>query len=131
MKVQNRFRLSRRALFAALTVVPITVACLGLTAQAQDDPLPSWNDGEAKKAILNFVAATSQEGSPTFVPPAERIATFDQDGTLWVEHPMYTPGDLLPGAGPGLGYREAGAQGQSSRSRRCCPGTARRWPGSR
>ena len=59
-------------------------------AQAQDDPLPSWNDREAKKAILSFVAATSQEGAPTFVPPAERIATFDQDGTLWVEHPMYS-----------------------------------------
>ena len=90
MKVQNHFELSRRALFAALTVVPIAVACSGVPAQAQDDPLPSWNDGTAKKAILNFVAATSQEGSPTFVPPAERIATFDQDGTLWVEHPMYS-----------------------------------------
>ena len=63
--------LSRRALFAALgaILVPITVACSDLTAWAQDDPLPSWNEGTAKKAILNFVAATSQDGSPTFVPP--------------------------------------------------------------
>jgi hypothetical protein len=52
--------------------------------------LPSWNDGAAKQAILNFVAAVTQQGSPDFVPPADRIATFDNDGTLWVEQPMYT-----------------------------------------
>ena len=44
----------------------------------------------AKKAIVEFVQATTTQGSPKFVPPAERIATFDQDGTLWVEHPMYS-----------------------------------------
>ena len=59
-------------------------------AHAQSDPLPSWNEGAAKKAIIDFVQATTTQGSPNFVPPAERIATFDQDGTLWVEHPMYT-----------------------------------------
>ncbi len=90
MRVFHHFELSRRALFAALAAFPIAVACSSLTAQAQDDPLPSWNDTNSKKAILDFVGATSQEGSPTFVPPAERIATFDQDGTLWVEHPMYS-----------------------------------------
>ena len=63
---------------------------LGLPAQAQTDPLPSWNDGAAKKAIVEFVQTTTTQGSPNFVPPAERIATFDQDGTLWVEHPMYS-----------------------------------------
>ena len=52
--------------------------------------LPSWNDGATKQSILNFVADVTQEGSPDFVPPADRIATFDNDGTLWVEHPMYT-----------------------------------------
>ena len=52
--------------------------------------LPSWNDGATKQSILNFVAAVTQQGSPDFVPPADRIATFDNDGTLWVEHPMYT-----------------------------------------
>jgi phosphoglycolate phosphatase-like HAD superfamily hydrolase len=57
---------------------------------AQTDPLPSWNDGPAKKAIVEFVQATTTQGSPKFVPPAERIATFDQDGTLWVSHPMYS-----------------------------------------
>jgi phosphoglycolate phosphatase-like HAD superfamily hydrolase len=57
---------------------------------AQSDPLPSWNDGPAKKAIVEFVKATTDQSSPKFVPPAERVATFDQDGTLWVSHPMYT-----------------------------------------
>ena len=57
---------------------------------AQTDPLPSWNDGPAKKAIVEFVQTTTAQGSPNFVPPSERIATFDQDGTLWVEHPIYT-----------------------------------------
>jgi len=52
--------------------------------------LPSWNEGATKQSILDFVAAVTGEGSPDFVPPAERIATFDNDGTLWVEHPMYT-----------------------------------------
>ena len=59
-------------------------------AHAQTDPLPSWNDGPAKKAIVEFVQATTAQGSPRFVPPAERVATFDQDGTLWVEQPMYS-----------------------------------------
>jgi phosphoglycolate phosphatase-like HAD superfamily hydrolase len=59
-------------------------------AQAASDPLPSWNDGAAKQAIVAFVEETTTEGSPGFVPGPERIATFDQDGTLWVEHPMYS-----------------------------------------
>jgi phosphoglycolate phosphatase-like HAD superfamily hydrolase len=56
---------------------------------AQTDPLASWNDGPAKQAIIAFVKATTEQASPTFVPPVDRIATFDQDGTLWVEHPLY------------------------------------------
>jgi phosphoglycolate phosphatase-like HAD superfamily hydrolase len=58
--------------------------------QAQTDPLPSWNDGPAKQAIVAFVQATTDKASPKFVPPEARIATFDQDGTSWVSHPMYT-----------------------------------------
>ncbi len=54
------------------------------------DSLPSWNDGPAKQAILDFVHVTTDKSSPKFVPPEDRIATFDQDGTLWVEHPLYT-----------------------------------------
>jgi hypothetical protein len=62
-----------------------------MTTNAQAaDPLASWNDGPAKQAIVEFVRATTTQGSPQFVPPEARIATFDQDGTLWVEHPMYT-----------------------------------------
>jgi phosphoserine phosphatase len=63
---------------------------LAAHAFAQADPLPAWNDGAAKKAIVEFVQATTTQGSPKFVPQAERIATFDQDGTLWVEQPMYS-----------------------------------------
>jgi phosphoglycolate phosphatase-like HAD superfamily hydrolase len=62
----------------------------GIQAHAQTDPLPSWNDGAAKQAIVAFVKDTTTQGSPKFVPQPERIATFDQDGTLWVEHPLYS-----------------------------------------
>ena len=73
------------ALLAAASVLGMAAS-----AQAQGDPLPSWNDGAAKKAIVEFVKTTTTAGSPKFVPVPERIATFDQDGTLWVEHPMYS-----------------------------------------
>jgi len=53
------------------------------------EALPSWNDGEARRSILSFVESVTREGSPTFVPPAERIAVFDNDGTLWAEQPLY------------------------------------------
>ena len=59
------------------------------TDQPAADPLPAWNDGPAKQAIVKFVQTTTDH-QPQFVPQAERIATFDQDGTLWVEHPMYS-----------------------------------------
>ena len=54
------------------------------------DPLPSWNEGPVKKTILEFVAAVTDKSSKDYVEPAKRIATFDNDGTLWVEYPMYT-----------------------------------------
>jgi phosphoglycolate phosphatase-like HAD superfamily hydrolase len=75
----------RVALLAAASVLGMAAS-----AQAQGDPLASWNDGAAKQAIVEFVKATTTAGSPQFVPVAERIATFDQDGTLWVEHPLYS-----------------------------------------
>lgn len=53
------------------------------------DPLPSWNDGAAKKALLDFVTRVSDKKGPDYVPPAARVATFDNDGTLWCEQPMY------------------------------------------
>jgi hypothetical protein len=58
-------------------------------AQARHDELSSWNDGAARKAIIEFVKATTDKSSPDYVPPDERIATFDNDGTLWAEQPMY------------------------------------------
>jgi phosphoglycolate phosphatase-like HAD superfamily hydrolase len=57
--------------------------------QAQGDPLPSWNDGPAKAAVFRFIRDTTDKSSPKYVEMADRIATFDQDGTLWTEHPLY------------------------------------------
>ena len=71
---------------AAIVCAPRYVVTL---AHAQSDPLPSWNDGPAKATIVEFVAKVAKQGSPDFVPPAERIAVFDNDGTLWAEQPMY------------------------------------------
>src|SRR6266566_1385367 len=68
-------------------VLAITFAGLTTITQAQD-PLPSWNDGKTKQSITEFVAKVTKEGSPDFVPVPERIATFDNDGTLWCEKPM-------------------------------------------
>ncbi|MGO6738330.1 HAD family hydrolase [Rhizobium ruizarguesonis] len=70
----------------AVTAVLLFVA----SAYAQSDPLPSWNDTASKAAIVSFVEKVTGQGSPEFVPEPERIAVFDNDGTLWVEHPIYT-----------------------------------------
>jgi hypothetical protein len=82
-------RLPSRMTFARILALS---GLLALTAhvQAQTDPLPSWNAGPAKQAILNLVKDTTTQGSPKFVDPAARIATFDQDGTTWVEQPLYS-----------------------------------------
>jgi phosphoglycolate phosphatase-like HAD superfamily hydrolase len=69
------------------TSLLIPLACITVARAA--DPLPSWNDTAPKKAIITFVEKVTKEGSPDFVPPNERIATFDNDGTLWAEQPMY------------------------------------------
>ena len=61
-----------------------------LTLHGAVDPLPSWNDGQTRQSILSFVADVTTPGAATFVPPAERIAVFDNDGTLWTEQPAYT-----------------------------------------
>ncbi len=75
---------------AVLVLALLFLAGRSFSQQEKADPLASWNDGPAKKAILEFVRATTDKASPQYVPPEERIATFDQDGTLWVEHPIYT-----------------------------------------
>src|SRR4030095_12373798 len=79
---------------------PGVLACLVLllplmvarAAPAQTDPLPSWNDGEAKQAIVKFVQAVTDRGGAQHGAPEARIATFDNDGTLWSEQPMYFQG---------------------------------------
>jgi phosphoglycolate phosphatase-like HAD superfamily hydrolase len=87
MTMSNR---SRR-LTPVLTVLSFLLVPGPMFGQeGTSDPLPSWNDGAAKQAILEFVRVTTDRASPHHVPPEQRIATFDQDGTLWVEHPIYT-----------------------------------------
>ena len=87
--------LDRRALISTLALLPALSAPLFPTAApaqtaAGGGLLSSWNDGPAKQAIFDFVRATIDRSSPSYVFPEDRIAVFDQDGTLWVEHPMYT-----------------------------------------
>jgi hypothetical protein len=88
MRPEKKTVIATKAVAAAL--VAATLGCWALAAAAQsDDQLPSWNDGPAKQAILEFVEAVTTEGGADFVAPEDRVASFDQDGTLWVEHPLY------------------------------------------
>ena len=85
--------ISRRAtLLGVATAVAVSLLVLPTEAQVQttSGPLASWNDGPAKDAILDVVRAITDQSSKDFVQPEDRVATFDQDGTLWVEHPLYT-----------------------------------------
>src|SRR5678816_2498442 len=67
----------------------LAIVLAGLTSTRAQDPLSSWNDTAPKKAVVAFVEKVTKQGSTDFVPPEERIATFDNDGTLWAEQPMY------------------------------------------
>jgi hypothetical protein len=106
MKSDNTFfDVTRRAMLSAFAALPALPLLLPASALAQTaggdlpaspagqipvtDPLPSWNDTSPKKAIFDFVERVTKQGSPDFVPEAERIATFDNDGTLWAEQPLY------------------------------------------
>jgi phosphoglycolate phosphatase-like HAD superfamily hydrolase len=80
---------SRRFLLAATMLAAAAPACWSGAVFAQSDPLPSWNDGAVKKSIIDFVARVTTPGTADFVPAEERIATFDNDGTLWTEQPVY------------------------------------------
>jgi phosphoglycolate phosphatase-like HAD superfamily hydrolase len=81
---------NRRILLSTLALMPALTGLLRSNSTlAQADPLPSWNDGATKSSITNFVARVTTQGGPDFVPPDQRIATFDNDGTLWIEQPMY------------------------------------------
>jgi phosphoserine phosphatase len=73
-----------------LLVLGLVLSFLAAPQARARDPLPSWNDGAAKQAIVRFVGEVTKQGGPSYVPPSERIATFDNDGTLWVEKPIYT-----------------------------------------
>jgi hypothetical protein len=102
---ETLFEMSRRAMLSAVATLPVLPMIQSGSAFAQTgtgnlpvspagqtpvtDPLPSWNDTAPKKAIFDFVERVTKQGSPDFVPEAERVATFDNDGTLWAEQPMY------------------------------------------
>jgi hypothetical protein len=72
-----------------IVLVGIQCSLAGVLAEAPADPLPSWNDGPAKQSIIRFVRAVTDKSSAQYVPPEERIAVFDNDGTLYCEQPMY------------------------------------------
>ena len=98
MKKMKKFYL-KTLLISLLGVLVVTwlgnLANFGKVVAQSTDPLPSWNRGATKSAIIEFVQTTTDPSNPNFVPVPERIATFDQDGTLWVEHPMYTQVDYV------------------------------------
>ena len=87
-----RLSVSRRFLLAMLSIPFAALLPVATIAQSPSaaDPLPSWNNGAAKQAIVDFVKVTTDPASSNFVAPEARIATFDLDGTLWVEHPIYS-----------------------------------------
>jgi len=89
-----------------LAVLALSAILAATAVLAENDPLPSWRDTTSKKAIIAFVARVTDRNSTDFVPPAERIATFDNDGTLWAEQPIYfstrlraRPRESAPGGG--------------------------------
>ena len=90
MTTKQSSGVSRRILVSTLALAPALIGPLRpQLARAQSDPLPSWNDGATKQSIINFVARVTTQGGTDFVPEAERIAVFNNDGTLWIEQPMY------------------------------------------
>lgn len=82
-----KYLVGRRSFVMGIAAIAVTG--MNGSASAQSDPLPSWNDGASKSKIIEFVTAVTKEGGPDYVAPADRIATFDNDGTLWSEQPFY------------------------------------------
>ena len=74
---------------SSVVAISLVFASVFAAAAQAADVLPSWNDGKTKQSIVSFIEKVTKQGSPDFVPPAERIATFDNDGTLWAEQPIY------------------------------------------
>jgi len=90
MTTPASFGVNRRVLLSTIALLPALSGLLRpIPALAQTDALPSWNDGPAKTSITEFVARVTAQGGPDFIPVEQRIATFDNDGTLWCEQPMY------------------------------------------
>jgi phosphoglycolate phosphatase-like HAD superfamily hydrolase len=85
------FAVSRRAMLSAFAALPVLPVLLPISASADitGDPLPSWNDTATKKSVVAFVERVTKQESPDLVPEDERVATFDNDGTLWAEQPIY------------------------------------------
>jgi hypothetical protein len=130
MRPSSRFSVNLDLLAALATLAILFASPFQNAALAEvprtSDALPSWNDGPAKQAIMDFVKATTEPSSPNFVPPEARIATFDQDGTLWVEHPIYSQVVYSLDRVPAL-VKASPNWPMSSHSRRCCQATERRW----
>ena len=120
---------SMHALLLWVGLLVFAVAPAG--AETGTDPLPSWNDGVTKKCILDYVART-KPGRADFVAPKDRIATFDNDGTLWIEQPMYTQFVFAIDRGEDAGQPasrvedQAAVQGSSSTTRKRSRRSARR-----
>ncbi len=90
MTTPASFGVNRRVLLSTIALLPALSGLLRpIPALAQTDALPSWNDGPAKTSIIDFVGRVTAQGGPDFIPVEQRIATFDNDGTLWCEQPMY------------------------------------------
>src|SRR5947207_15818293 len=90
MTVPASFGVNRRVLLSAMALLPALSGLLRpIPALAQTDTLPSWNDGPAKTSIIDFVGRVTTQGGADFVRIEERIATFDNDGPLWCEQPVY------------------------------------------
>lgn len=92
-RVRSLKGINRRRLLSTLALLPVLPGTHVFAPAQSREPgglLPSWNNGPVKQTIFDFVRATTEQSSPTYVAPGERIAVFDQDGTLWVEQPMYT-----------------------------------------
>ena len=87
---------------------------IATAAPAIDDPLTSWNEGAAKSSIVSFVEKVTKEGSADFIPPAERIAVFDNDGTLWAEQPIYFQVHIRVRPRQGARAAASGVEGQAA-----------------
>ena len=109
-----------------VSAATVVLETFGRVTAGFGDPLPSWNDGASKKAILAFVKDTTERSSSKYVEQKDRVATFDQDGTLWTEHPLYGQAMFAPDR---LGKMAPGTriERKLNHSSPCSPVTVRPW----